>query len=75
MVRHLVLPNGLAGTEPIMRFLSGEVSKDTYVNVMDQYRPAFEAHLYPSLNRPIRPDEYTTAVQQARQAGLHRFAQ
>jgi putative pyruvate formate lyase activating enzyme len=74
LVRHLVLPNGLAGTDPIMRFLSTEISRNTCVNVMDQYHPAFEAQRYPSLNRPIRPDEYAAAVQFARQAGLHRFA-
>jgi putative pyruvate formate lyase activating enzyme len=74
LVRHLVLPNGLAGTDPIMRFLSTEISRDTCINLMDQYHPAFEAHRYPRLNRPVRPDEYATAVQFARQAGLHRFA-
>lgn len=75
LVRHLVLPNGLAGTGPIMHFLSTEISTGTYINMMDQYRPTFEAHLYPSLNRAVRPEEVRAAVQSAQQAGLHRFAQ
>jgi len=74
MVRHLVLPNGLAGTEAIMRFLASEVSPHTYVNIMDQYRPAFEARLYPSLSRAITPQEYQAAMQAAHSAGLHNFS-
>ncbi len=43
LVRHLVMPNGLAGTEAVMAFLATEISADTYVNVMDQYRPCGSA--------------------------------
>jgi putative pyruvate formate lyase activating enzyme len=43
LVRHLVLPDGLAGTGAVARFLADEISRDTYLNVMDQYRPAFKA--------------------------------
>ena len=53
LVRHLVLPNGLAGTQEIVRFLAEEISSNTYVNIMDQYHPAFQAHLFASLNRPV----------------------
>jgi putative pyruvate formate lyase activating enzyme len=73
LVRHLVLPAGLAGTPAISRFLVEEVSRDTYVNVMDQYRPCYKAHDLPPLDQPITRAEYEQAVQQARQAGLHRF--
>lgn len=73
LVRHMVLPNGLAGSQTIMQFLATQVSKNTYVNVMDQYQPTFEAHLYPSLNRPIHPDEYQAALQAAHAAGLTRL--
>jgi putative pyruvate formate lyase activating enzyme len=43
LVRHLVLPDGLAGTVDVARFLADEISRDTYINVMDQYRPAHKA--------------------------------
>ncbi len=73
LVRHLVLPEGLAGTPAIARFLAEEISRDTYVNVMDQYRPCYKAAAMPPLHRPITRAEYEQAVQQAREAGLHRF--
>ena len=73
LVRHLILPNGLAGTAEILRFLAEEISPNTYLNLMDQYRPAFKAKEYPSLNRPITPREYQNAVQLAHAAGLHRL--
>jgi putative pyruvate formate lyase activating enzyme len=73
LVRHLVLPDGLAGTAEIARFLAEEVSRDTYVNIMDQYRPCYKASELPPLDRSITRAEYQEAVQQARAAGLHRF--
>jgi putative pyruvate formate lyase activating enzyme len=73
LVRHLVLPDGLAGTRAISRFLAEEVSRDTYVNVMDQYRPCYRAYDLPPLDRPITRAEFEQALQQARDAGLHRF--
>jgi putative pyruvate formate lyase activating enzyme len=73
LVRHLVLPEGLAGTPEIARFLAENVSKDTYVNIMDQYRPCYEADDLPPLDRPTSRAEHRQAVQQARDAGLHRF--
>ncbi len=73
LVRHLVLPNNLAGTQEIVRFLAQEISPQTYLNLMDQYRPAFKASQYPKLNRRITPQEYQAAVQMALEAGLHRL--
>ena len=73
LVRHLVLPEGLAGTKEIARFLAESVSRDTYINVMDQYRPCYKADALPPLNRRITPDEYRAAVQMVRDAGLHRL--
>ncbi|MCK4470377.1 MAG: radical SAM protein [Anaerolineae bacterium] len=73
LVRHLVLPDELAGTAEIARFLAEEVSRDTYVNIMDQYRPCYKAAELPPLDRPITRAEYEQAVQQAREVGLHRF--
>lgn len=73
LVRHLVLPEGLAGTGQIMRFLSERISKSTYINIMDQYRPCYKAHQMPPLGRPITRDEYAKAFLLAHQAGLHRL--
>ncbi len=73
LVRHLVLPEGLAGTAKIARFLAERVSHDTYINIMDQYRPCYKATELPPLDRPITRAEYEQALQQAREAGLHRF--
>jgi len=73
LVRHLVLPGGLAGTGEIAAFLADEVSKDTYINIMDQYRPCYNAHDLPPLDRPITAEEYSEAVREASKAGLHRF--
>jgi putative pyruvate formate lyase activating enzyme len=75
LVRHLVLPGGLAGTADVMRFLAEEISKDTYVNVMDQYRPCFEAYRHPPLDRRITREEFDDAVRLAKASGLHRLHQ
>jgi putative pyruvate formate lyase activating enzyme len=74
LVRHLVLPEGLAGTAEVMRFLAEEISRDTYVNVMEQYHPCWKAFRYPPLDRRITNDEFEEAVRLAKAAGLHRIA-
>lgn len=73
LVRHLVLPNSLAGSEEILRFLAQEISKNTYLNLMDQYRPAYNAMRYPKLKRRITSHEYQHARQLASEFGLHRL--
>jgi putative pyruvate formate lyase activating enzyme len=73
LVRHLIMPNGLAGTKEIVRFLAEKISRDTYLNLMDQYRPCYNAHLFPQLNRPITAREYEEAIQLAHAEGLHRL--
>jgi putative pyruvate formate lyase activating enzyme len=75
LVRHLVLPYNLAGTKEIVNFLAEEISRDTYLNLMDQYRPAYNALQHPKLKRPITNQEYQDAVKMAREAGLHRLDQ
>jgi putative pyruvate formate lyase activating enzyme len=65
LVRHLVLPNGIAGTADIVRFLAQEISPDTFLNVMDQYRPCFNAFDIPALNRPVTRNEYRDAIRLA----------
>jgi putative pyruvate formate lyase activating enzyme len=74
LVRHLVLPGGRAGTKNVMRFLAEEISLDTYVNVMDQYRPCHRSAEVPALRRHITAAEYSEAIGLAKEAGLHRFA-
>ena len=74
LVRHLVLPNGLAGTEDSMRFLAREISAGTCVNVMAQYRPCYKAYKRPEVNHPLRREEHAAAVEAARREGLYRFA-
>jgi putative pyruvate formate lyase activating enzyme len=73
LVRHLVMPEGMAGTYDIARFLSQQVSPDTYINVMGQYRPCGEADQWSELNRSLYADELNQAKEQTRKAGLHRL--
>lgn len=73
LVRHLVLPGGLAGTAEVMRFLAEELSTDTYVNIMDQYRPCYQAFHHPPLNRGITAEEFEEAVSLAKVHGLRRL--
>ncbi len=75
LIRHLVLPNGLAGSEEIVKFIAEDISTNTYLNLMDQYRPAYGAHKHPDLNRRITREEFQHAVRLAIQAGLHRLDQ
>jgi putative pyruvate formate lyase activating enzyme len=73
LVRHLVLPNALAGTADVVRFLAEEVSASTYLNIMDQYRPCYRAHEYPEIDRPVTRQEYNEAVDLALAHGLTRL--
>jgi putative pyruvate formate lyase activating enzyme len=77
LIRHLVMPEDIAGTSAIMHFLAQEISTDTYVNIMRQYRPSgkVNAEDYSEINRRISHQEYQQAFIDARQAGLWRFDQ
>ncbi|HHV07502.1 MAG TPA: radical SAM protein [Firmicutes bacterium] len=72
LVRHLVLPDGMAGTEKVTRFIAKSVSKDTYVNIMAQYRPYYQATGHPVLGRRVTAREYRDALDIAQRAGLTR---
>jgi putative pyruvate formate lyase activating enzyme len=72
IIRHLVLPNRLAGTKGFLKFVSTELSKGTAVNLMRQYRPEHRAWDFPELGRVIKTGEYTEAVGWAREFGLTR---
>lgn len=77
LVRHLVLPGGLAGTAEVARFLATEVSPDTYINVMGQYHPAYRAWECAGkgvpLDRRVTREEVRAAVEAVWAAGLHRL--
>lgn len=73
LVRHLILPNNFAGTEEILRFISEEISKNTYINIMDQYRPCWHADEYKEINRRITKEEYQKAIKKAIEYGLKRI--
>lgn len=72
LIRHLILPNNLAGSEKVLEFIAGELSKECYVNVMDQYRPSGKAYEYKELSRRPTSTEYFRIVDYARKLGLHR---
>lgn len=73
LVRHLVMPKGISGTEKVMEFLAKEISPKTYVNVMDQYRPCGTASEDEMIDRRLTAREYREAVESARKAGLTRL--
>jgi len=76
LVRHLVMPGLLDDTREIMNWIADNLSRDTYVNVMDQYYPAHKAETEPrfvEINRAISADEFCGALELARAAGLWRF--
>lgn len=78
IIRHLVLPDNLANSEMVMSFIAGELSRDTYVNIMAQYHPAWKVlegttdHRYGEMRRQVTVREYQYATSCARAAGLHR---
>lgn len=69
LIRHLVLPGGLAGTEKVMKLIDS-LSKNSYVNIMDQYYPTNKAHQFLIINRRITPEEYQEAINLAKKEGL-----
>ncbi|MBU4034207.1 MAG: radical SAM protein, partial [Proteobacteria bacterium] len=75
LVRHLVMPGGLAETREIMGFWARDISPRTYVNIMDQYRPCGQAMNFPPLDRMLLPEEYRQALEFGVQAGLTRLDQ
>ena len=73
LVRHLMLPGGLAGTAKMLHFLAEEISRDTYLNLMDQYQPSFKAGDYIELNRRPSVSDLKTAYELALDLGLRRL--
>jgi putative pyruvate formate lyase activating enzyme len=73
IIRHLVLPENLAGTYEVMRFIAEEISKNSYVNLMDQYRPCYKAEDFPPLDRRITREEFVQAIKDAHNLGIKRL--
>ncbi len=72
LIRHLVLPNKKSESEKVLKFILNEISPDSYLNIMGQYRPCFKASKYKELTRPITRREYQEVIDKARELGLHR---
>jgi len=70
MIRHLIMPNNIGGSEKIMVWIAANLPPDTYVNIMPQYHPAFKAHDYPEISRRITGEEYQKVVHRAKALGL-----
>ncbi|HEY4633513.1 MAG TPA: radical SAM protein [Candidatus Limnocylindrales bacterium] len=73
LVRHLVLPGNIAGTDQVLAWIASEVSPDTYVNLMAQYRPCYRAWEHPTLDRRLTRAEYRRACELAGRVGLVRL--
>jgi putative pyruvate formate lyase activating enzyme len=73
LIRHLVLPDGLAGTREIMRFIAQRISPDSYVNIMSQYRPCGRADEVKGLESPLAAKDYQMAIQAAKEEGITRL--
>lgn len=70
IIRHLVLPGGLSGTEGVMKFLAEEISRDVYISLMSQYFPAYKANEFTEINRRITEAEYDAAYDSKMRYGL-----
>jgi len=70
IIRHLVMPEDVSGTEEVLRFIAEEISKDTYISLMAQYRPMYKAIDIPIINRRITREEYKRAIEIAKSLGL-----
>jgi len=71
LIRHLVLPDNLADTEKVLAFIAHEISPNTYLNLMDQYRPCYRADEHPPLDRALKMEEYRAALAMAERHRLH----
>jgi putative pyruvate formate lyase activating enzyme len=70
MIRHLVMPNRVAGTEKFIRWMAANLPKSTYINIMHQYHVDYKAFEYPKIQRSITAKEYIEAIHWAEQYGL-----
>ncbi len=68
LIRHLVMPGGLAGTADLMEFIAREISPTSWINIMDQYYPTYLANRYPEISRRITREEFRDALAAAKNA-------
>lgn len=73
LIRHLVMPEGVDESKEILNFIVTQISADTYINIMDQYRPAGKAASITSLGRSLMPDEHQEVTRYAKKIGLNRL--
>jgi len=73
MIRHLVMPNRVSGTKKVIEWIAENLPKDTYFNLMSQYRPMYKAFEYPEISRRITRQEYNDALKWAKETGLIRL--
>lgn len=73
LIRHLVMPNNIAGTKELAKWIAQELSPNTYINVMDQYRPCYKANEHPEINRRLTMKEFEEAVKWMKEAGIKRL--
>jgi putative pyruvate formate lyase activating enzyme len=71
LIRHLVLPKNIAGSEKVFEFVANEISRDSYINIMDQYYPAYNAYRYEEISQRITVNEYSRILHYAEKLGLH----
>lgn len=74
ILRHLVMPNRIAGTEEFLKFVAENLSETTYLNIMKQYRPEYKAFEYPKIARRLKRSEYAETLRWAKKYGLNRLA-
>lgn len=75
LVRHLILPNNIAGSAKVLKFLAEEISPDTFVNIMNQYNPCWRAKDFPEIDRQITIEEYERVIDLAKEYGLNWFTE
>jgi putative pyruvate formate lyase activating enzyme len=73
LIRHLVMPDNLAGTDVFVRWVASELGEDTHVNIMSQFMPMFRASEFPPLDRRLTQGEFAQAMRWAHEAGLRNF--
>jgi putative pyruvate formate lyase activating enzyme len=71
LIRHLVLPKNIGGSEKVFEFIANEISRDSYINIMDQYYPAYHAYRYEEISQRITANEYSRILRYAEKLGLH----
>jgi len=72
LIRHLILPNRVAGSFEVLDFIANRISKNSYVNIMDQYHPSFKGYSIKELSRRIAQGEFEEVLKHAGSLGLHR---